>query len=397
MYPLLSIIIPTKDREPYLMDVLKSVLSWTRKDFEVIVHDNSENDRLQDMIQPLLEDFRVNYIHVKEWLAGVDNFENAVAIANGRFVTMIGDDDGVFEEIMQAVDWMNKDNVDAMLPDRGHYTWPDLVYSYNNDYFNSILRVDSSFDSHVSYIDPLNELYKVLDSGASSLCDLPRLYYGVVSKSVLDEVKALTGQYFPGPSPDMANAVSTALVVKSFAKLNYPLFISGNCSQSTAGLGAKHLHEGEIDKIPFLPKTCKVEWESEVPLFWSGPTIWAEAAIKTLRKMKSEHLVKKFNFASLYARCLIFNSNNAALTLLKLKERSSISLYLKVAVEYLKVWRMRLRALLKKRATFLFLSKETGEVFTISNQNCISKAIESFSSQTLSTNQVFIKPKSNKC
>ena len=397
MLPLLSIVIPTKNRETYLMDILKSILNWTRNDFEVIVHDNSENNKLQNMIQPLLEDTRIKYIHVTEWLAGVDNFENAIGCATGHFVTMLGDDDGVFEEVMQAVDWMRKDNIDTMLPERGYYTWPDLVYSYNNDFFNSILRVESSFDSHVTYINPIEELSRVLAKGASSLGDLPRLYYGVVKKSVIDEVKSLTGRYFPGPSPDMANAVSTALVAKTFVKLNYPLFISGNCSQSTAGLGAKHLHEGDIDNIPFLPKTCKVEWEPEVPLFWSGPTIWAETVIKTLRKMKNEHLVESFNFASLYARCLVFNSNNATKTLTKLKECFSFSFYLEVIIEYLKAWRMRLSSLIKKRVTLLNRKKRVGKVFAIKNQNCISKAIESFSSYTLSTKQVFVRPKSNKC
>lgn len=394
MRPLLSIVIPTKNREVYLMDVLSSILKWKLEDFEIIIHDNSEGVELQNLIEPLLADSRLKYIHVTEWLAGVDNFENAISCANGHYVTMIGDDDGIFEEIIQAVDWMKIANIDALLTDRGHYTWPDLVYSYNNDHFNSILRVESAFDSKVTYIDPIEQLSMVLASGASSLCDLPRLYYGVVKKSVLDEIKSISGRYFPGPSPDMANAVSAALMVKTFAKLNYPLFISGNCSQSTAGLGAKHLHEGEIDKIPFLPKKCKEEWEPEVPLYWSGPTIWAEAAIKTLRKMKADHYVVNFNFVALYARCLAFNVNNYAKTLSKIKEHKAILFNFKVFVEYFKVWRLRFAFLFKKRVALFEQKEDKGRVVILKNQNCVSEAIVSLTSYTLSSNRSFVKPKS---
>ncbi|EFG1084042.1 glycosyltransferase, partial [Escherichia coli] len=39
----LSILIPTKNRSEYLDDVLSSLLTWKRDDFEVIIQDNSDD------------------------------------------------------------------------------------------------------------------------------------------------------------------------------------------------------------------------------------------------------------------------------------------------------------------------------------------------------------------
>ncbi len=384
MKPLLTILIPTKNRERYLIDILQSINTWKHNNFEVIVHDNSENNVLEELIKPLLEDSRVRYYHVKEWLAGVDNFEKALDLAEGDFVTMIGDDDGIMQEVILAAEWMKQNSVEALLPTRGHYTWPDLEYRYNNDYFNSVLRIDEQFNSTVSKVNPIDELQKVIRAGASTLGDMPRLYYGIVSKKRLDDVKELTGRFFPGPSPDMANAISMSLVVKSFMKIDFPLFISGNCSSSTAGMGAKHLHEGNIEEIPFLPKNCKEEWEPEVPLFWSGPTIWAEAAIKTLKKMKRDSYLKRFNYASLYARCLIFNRNNSSKTYTKIRQNNDFLLYVNIIKHWCYIWSVRLYNLINKRK--LFKSKKNG-LIEIKEQKSISACIDAFNDHVVTSKQ----------
>ncbi|HFP9950180.1 TPA: hypothetical protein ACHOT6_005193, partial [Escherichia coli] len=94
---------------------------------------------------------------------------------------------------------------------------------------------------------------------------LPRIYYGLVCRESLDHVFNLTGQYFPGPSPDMANAASLSLVIKSFYYLNFPVFIAGSSSKSAAGLGLKRKHLGAISEIKHLPMNTMAEWNKNIP------------------------------------------------------------------------------------------------------------------------------------
>ena len=113
-----------------------------------------------------------------------------------------------------------------------------------------------------------------------------------MSRNVLDKVYEVTGTYFPGPSPDMANSVALAQFVKKHVYCDLPVISSGTSPKSTAGLGAKHKHKGNLKEIDFLPSDIEDRWEENVPMVWTGPTIYAQSALEALRKLnKSEYIV----------------------------------------------------------------------------------------------------------
>lgn len=68
----------------------------------------------------------------------------------------------------------------------------------------------------------------------------------------------------------MANAVSVSLAVNNHYYYNFPIFIAGSSSKSTAGLGLKRKHIGKISEIKHLPKNTLSEWDSHIPEFWSA-------------------------------------------------------------------------------------------------------------------------------
>ncbi|HAP0100263.1 TPA: glycosyltransferase family 2 protein, partial [Escherichia coli] len=114
----LSILIPTKNRSEYLDDVLSSLLTWKRDDFEVIIQDNSDDLKTHNVVEKYRYDHRVKYFYVKEHLSVIDNFEYAVKNSSGKIITAIGDDDGILPIVMDVADWMLKNSVEAVLTNK---------------------------------------------------------------------------------------------------------------------------------------------------------------------------------------------------------------------------------------------------------------------------------------
>ncbi|EJI1576277.1 TPA: glycosyltransferase family 2 protein, partial [Escherichia coli] len=299
----LSILIPTKNRSEYLDDVLSSLLTWKRDDFEVIIQDNSDDLKTHNVVEKYRYDHRVKYFYVKEHLSVIDNFEYAVKNSSGKIITAIGDDDGILPIVMDVADWMLKNSVEAVLTNKAEYVWPDLISKYNSNYNNSKLKFNKNYSYDYKKINCIDEFLQVCRHGGTSMGRLPRIYYGLVCRESLDHVFNLTGQYFPGPSPDMANAASLSLVIKSFYYLNFPVFIAGSSSKSTAGLGLKRKHLGAISEIKHLPMNTMAEWNKNIPDFWSGPTIWAQSISSVIKKMEPTY---DLNYEYLYARCFVF-------------------------------------------------------------------------------------------
>ncbi|MEO6035912.1 MAG: glycosyltransferase [Verrucomicrobiota bacterium] len=90
--PLVSICTPTYNRPELLERALRSCFAQTFQDFEIIVTDNSTNDLTEKMISRL-NDSRIRYFKNGENLGPVGNTNRATALARGRFIKFLMDDD----------------------------------------------------------------------------------------------------------------------------------------------------------------------------------------------------------------------------------------------------------------------------------------------------------------
>lgn len=347
MRPLLSIIIPTRNRYVYLESCLKSLCgNYNRKEVEIIVTDNSD---FRVDISETLEIFcNIKYSYNSIPISQVENFESAIEKVTGEYVTMIGDDDGLSGLLLDVVDYMKRKEIDALNSQFATYFWPDVVSKSKMNKFSGKMFLPN-YDYVISTIDPQNEVKKCLDAGGTSLVNLPRMYYGIIKKEILDEVKKAAGVYFPGPSPDMANALSAALFTKIFVNFDAPLFIAGNSAKSAAGMGLAGKHIGKIEGNPQLPKDCHLTWSKCVPMYWSGPTIWAESALQVLTMCKRKDLETHFNFMRIYASCIIFHPEY------KIEIKRSMNNYtgknkeISLFIQKISVWLLRLRFFAKKK------------------------------------------------
>lgn len=302
-----SIIVATKDRYETLFDCVSSLLAnYADPAVEIIVRDNSASPRSEAFTAEFGAFPNLRYIADPRPVSQSENYELAVAAARGDYVTMIGDDDSISWGLLELAHWMDRQDVDAFFPGFSVYLWPGVSgrltggnatgsWSWSDE--TPTLRV----------VDATAEREAVLAGGCTSLELLPRLYYGLVRKRCLDEVRERAGLVFPGPSPDMANAFTLSYCVRRFVAASLPIFIAGNSRKSNAGLGLRGRHVGDIQDLPFLPADTAARWNACIPFFWSGQTIWSQSAYTAALAMgRTDDYERSNNFRSLYARLLVF-------------------------------------------------------------------------------------------
>jgi hypothetical protein len=311
MRPLLSLLIPTKDRAEYAVSSIATAIDLASRDVEVIVHDNSGDGRLEKALADV-SDERLRYYHVREPMDVVANFSRATALARGEYVAAIGDDDAVTASLLEAVRWGACNDVDAIVSSRpAQYYWPDLRFRYYGAAAAGTLKV-RPFTGSVTPINVRLEVEKCLASAGSRFYDIPRVYYGCVRRTCLEEVRTKSGFYYPGPSPDLSGAVAVSQWVRTAFRFDFPLFVPGSSRRSTAGLGAAKQHIGKLEAWPHLPDWCLREWSSIVPRFFSGPTIWGEDVVQALLRTGQGDMLRRFNVPLLYSLCLVFHPNQYA-------------------------------------------------------------------------------------
>mgnify|MGYP001424786108 CR=1 FL=1 len=298
---ILSIVIPTKDRYEYLRETIKTLVDMDRNDIEIVIQDNTyENNDILEYINNLGKD-NLKYYHVKEPLPVSDNCDLAVGHASGDYICFIGDDDSVAKEIIDVAYLMKKYSIDACNCLMAQYHWSDVKFKYLKKPYLSFSRKKVK----VKRLDTNKTLIKYLRNGMQEIRFLPRAYHGIISKGILDKIKMTTGYYFPGPSPDMANAVAASSLIQSHYFFRMPLIVSGSSYKSTAGMGLRGKHKGSLSSVKHLPKNIDETWDKRIPKIWLAHTIWPESAIKALNAMGRRDYENYMNWYAMFARILL--------------------------------------------------------------------------------------------
>lgn len=374
----LSIVVPTKNRFIYAKGCIAALLAIESTSVEIVIADNSDDDLLQDWIS-LNQDSRIRYIRNKLACTVTENFQMGLDAARGHYLCTIGDDDGVHPEIVTLAAWGVRNNIDAITP---HficdYTWPDL-----NDHNKKIqtehgtLRI-KRFNSTLHYKnteDSLKHISKSCATDFADFYDIPKIYYGLIKTTLLQQAKNDLGTNFPGVSPDVSGAVSICPYVKNFCVIDYPIFISGSSLKSTAGQSSLKKHHGDLTEQPHISRKAIDCWPSKIPKFFSVESVWSESALNSLHAIKRLDLIRTFNFSKIYAYTLMFNRHYyrfilPALSQKILEEQSSITKeLLLITLEYINFIFLRAKYLLRNRK-----HKKTGETFFIANIQDIHQA-----------------------
>lgn len=327
MTPILSIVIPTRDRAQYALSCIAAALVIEDPGLQVVVHDNGSDDALGNEIRARFgEQRRLVYIRESAPISMVDNFERALANATGEYVTVIGDDDGVHPDVVNVARWALRNDVNAVVcPLLAAYIWPDFQQRYYGSRNAAVLTI-KPFTPRLAFNETRAGIDECVASAGLNLVhatNLPKLYYGLVRRRCLLQAKAASGAFFPSISPDMAAAISAALYVDRVAVIEFPVFLPGSSFKSASGLSARKQHVGELLDQPSLPRDIEDRWICLVPRFYSVQTMWAQAVLETLRAHGELSHISRFNIPLLHAECASFNPRYAIRTFANLGRAAS--------------------------------------------------------------------------
>lgn len=304
---ILSVLIPTKNRLQYLKGSLECINRIESDDIEVIIQDNSDDwIQVRDCVNAF-KNSNFKYFHKEGKLSQTENSDLAAENATGEYVCYIGDDDTICESILDLARCMSKFNIDSAVYGITNYNWPDLLEEKPD------LKACAYRDVRelsIEVLDPYNNLLQALRGGMLNIKLLPRVYHGIVSKRLLDEVKMNAGSYFPGPSPDMANAAACALYAKSFVRVNLPMIIDGYGKSSAGGMGQRKLHTGTLKGNFQLKDDVEEQWDKRIPKLWMQDTIWPNSAIKSLEACGRNDLSIKLNVFPVYCDTFLHNRDS---------------------------------------------------------------------------------------
>lgn len=301
----LSVVVPTKNRFLYLDEVLTTLVSFRDDRLEIVVEDNSDDPAVVAAIVSRLSWPHLKLNHSFEARSQTSNSEAAVRRASGTFVCFIGDDDCISNALVDACSALREAPIDCINFQRARFYWADVIFK-GLRYPDLSLPTTSLLWREVG---PGEALQRCLGSGAAKIEGLPRVYHGVVRRTVLDEVRSRFGSVFPGPSPDMASAIALSLTAKRFFECDLPLLVDGIGYDSAGGRGARGEHHAKLHEVAQLPPDVEDGWDLRIPRIWLGPTIWAQSCVTALRAGGRFDLIKQIKFPRLYALVLIFHPN----------------------------------------------------------------------------------------
>lgn len=300
---ILSIIIPTKNRQYYALNSVKQILAVCGSDVEIIIQDNSDEATLKDQLSELpCENIVYNY--KAGVLSFVDNFDLAIGLSSGKYVMIIGDDDGVTSLALKIAKWADHNNICAVRPALSFvYFWPDSKVFDHED--NGILHI-YNYSGKITKYDPKNGMKSLLRQSCQNYLDskLLKLYHGIVRRDLLEHIKKKTGRYVGGLSPDIYLSVALSLTAENEAfDINIPATISGICMGSGSSQSATGEHTGKLEEAPHFRGHTDYEWNKKIPRFYSVETIWGDSAMAAVQNINPDY-ADYYKPETLTYRCL---------------------------------------------------------------------------------------------
>jgi glycosyltransferase involved in cell wall biosynthesis len=229
MTPLLSIIIPTRERAGTLAYTLASALDQASDDYEIVVSDNVSEDDTADVVRSK-SDARIKYFRTSQRLSMCDNYEFALRNSRGEYVIIVGDDDAVIPGMLDVL----LDRLRTLAEPLIHM-WPLHIYDWPVDgqpakatYIAPVLPE--------SVLDLKAKARRVVELGGWKYYELPSPYHAAVPRGFLDALRDRTGRVFHSTQPDVFTAMALPAFADKAINLGQTVTLNGRSAKSN-GLG----------------------------------------------------------------------------------------------------------------------------------------------------------------
>lgn len=275
--PFFSIVMPTRNRASLLEFSLKSAMSQTFEDYEIVVCNNHSDDGTEEVVKQI-KDHRVRYVKTDRVLGMPDSWEFALNHADGEYITYLCDDDAISSFLLQSIYQVICNNrVDIV-------AWPFGATYYHNSWHDPQMRNSVILTEKTSVVQEV-EADKVLEYlfKAQFTHMLPRLLNSCVHRNILTQIKDQIGRVFWPTCPDYTSGMAQLAICNRLVFIDDLLLIWGVGDES---IGAASGRKGKASET-FLNE-LKVDNSHElkhVPLSFLLPM---NHAVDSVLKMKSK-------------------------------------------------------------------------------------------------------------
>ena len=302
--PLLSVVVPTKDRYKYLKHLIKLIQSYNSDDWEVVVQDNTDdNTEIVEFLNKL--DYPgCKYFHESGQLPMSTNSDKAILHSSGEYICFLGDDDGICPNAISYCQLMKEKGYEAIRFAPVNYMWPDANTRRDERggfvFFPNVTKQRYVLSSE-------DTLKDVIKRGFVDRGELPTVYHGIVSRKSLDMIYERCETFFPGQSPDISNGVAVSLVLNNFLKVDDIVTIPG-ASKFHGGvtIGMNKQYPKISDMVWFRPGAEEI-WDKRLPQIAVPSIIWAESSIETLVNMERRDIVETIDFETIYRHFVVYH------------------------------------------------------------------------------------------
>ena len=225
-----SILIPTYNKCEYLKFTLETILKNNNKNFEVIISNDYSNDDTDNLLKNI-KDERVKAIKPPIKLTQAKNYEFLLNLANGEWVTILGDDDGILPNFYSTLDKLIEKypNNEIFKFKRAIYYWENVsdIYGDRVVFYENLARKEKLKNSKI-------DLFLSL-CGLKTAQDLPMIYTsGIIKKDLINRIKKKSKNFFfHSLIPDYYSMIALTLESKKYIFSETPIFWVGVSSKST--------------------------------------------------------------------------------------------------------------------------------------------------------------------
>jgi glycosyltransferase involved in cell wall biosynthesis len=248
---LISIVIPTRERAETLRFALASCLRIRDDNIEIVVSDNASLDNTAEVVAAA-NDARVRYVRTPQRCSMRENFEFAVDHTRGDYVFVMGDDDALIPNqfpYMRAL--LEKYEPDSLTGTSVKYAWPGAWPGDSAPRATGVVKLVYRLAYGKSELVSGQQLRAELErKGAAIKWDAPRMYGGVLSRRVIEKLKAKAGQLFMGSAPDFYITFAAPSVIERHLKVRHPFFI-GAASPKSNGVNFMAAARGAAPEIEY--------------------------------------------------------------------------------------------------------------------------------------------------
>lgn len=262
--PVLSIVIPARNRQIELENLVSIIDSCVSRNIEFIISDNSDSPLPITSSNPFCQIVRPN-----RSLNMTENWNFSFSHSSGKFISFLGDDDAFIpSELLRLADILVSEESDLVWYPRANYAWPQRK-SPGNFYQEVTKKSKGSLEA---------QRRKVLNLDYSNL---PIPYHSAIVHRRVFELhhKTTDGkEFFSTRNPDFNAGAKVLFLARTQLFYSRTVFISGASQTSNGGLNGSNPTHPRAQEYRDLTLNPPPPWMPQVNL--PNGFIWLYEAVE---------------------------------------------------------------------------------------------------------------------